>query len=68
MRSEAVKKTVLWTVFRPTVGALQRGDVISRSEMESYRARQRTTQPRTAGLFSFQSPPTRIRTDEVGGR
>ena len=27
MRSEAVKKTVLWTVFRPTVRARKREDV-----------------------------------------
>jgi len=35
MRSEAVKKTPRWGVFRPTGGALQRAAAISRSEMES---------------------------------
>ena len=34
MRGKRVKKTVLWTVFSVSGGALQRGAVVSRSETE----------------------------------
>ena len=67
VRSEAVEKTALRAVFRPTGGARQRGAVVSRSETESlYPSHIPSSSLPSAALVPKGAAG--IRTGEVGGR